>query len=200
MRFWGIVTVVVFTAAAIAGCTDQSSAKLESIEFEQVFGSGYSAAAISAEDEIRQKQRAQELTLGGRREDGMHYINYNSPSYMDIVIFAKRAQDYLRRNGSRKALEDFMNPDSQFVSGRMYIFAYSAQGECLADWADPARIGRVEDYRVFAALDGAAGDRGGWVTGKGLDPVTRQVRFKESYVLRCPDGMIIGAGIYRDTM
>ncbi len=199
MRFWGIAAAVVITAAVIAGCNTDNSADMAYAEVEQVSGSGYSAASISSEEESRQKQRAQELTLGGRREDGMHYINYNSPSYMDVVIFAKRAQDYLRRNGLRKALEDFMNPDSQFVSGRMYVFVYSAQGECLADWAEPAKIGRIEDYRVFAALDKAAGS-GGWVTGRAPDPLTRQVRFKESYVLHGPEGMVLGAGIYRDQM
>lgn len=199
MQYIGFFVLIALIAAGLTGCNEER-AKINSKEDVYVYSSvsdDSKSEAGAYSDEYEQKKRAQTLTLGGKREDGLHYIDYTNPNYMDIVIFTKRAQDYLKRNGTRRALEDFMSPDSQFVAGRMYVFAYSVSGECLADWAEPGKIGRVENYSFMEAARKAAELGGGWVDGSGVDPVERELCQKESYIVYAGDGIIIGSGLYK---
>ena len=197
------MALLMLIAVGLAGCNSNNAQSKRSeydkqaLSLEPRITETRVKRAVVSGDEYQQKKRAQNLTLGGRREDGLHYIDYANPNYMDVVIFTKRAQDYLRRNGARKALEDFMSPDSQFVSGRLYVFAYSLSGECLADWAEPEKIGSLQDYNFITAARQAAELGGGWIEEEGVDPVDRNLCQKESYVVYADGDLIIGAGLYK---
>ncbi len=199
--FFGILCCGIITVG-FGGCAsdkDQTRKYTEESYVEVVRDHKNIKLYDSSSDEVTQKRIAQNLTLGGNREDGLHRINYSNPNYMDIVIFTKRAKDYLKRNGTRRALDDFMSPDSQFVAGRMYIFAYATTGECLADWAEPSKVGTLGDDDFVRAARSAAELGGGWIEGVGLDPVARELRRKESYVVYAgDDSIVIGAGLYKN--
>ena len=200
MRYVLFVAAVFCFVLGLAGCNGERSGTAK-----VVAGSNSSlpvwSDSSSVSDVRAQKARAETLTLGGRREDGMHYIDYVNPNYMDVVIFTRRAQDYLRRNGRRQALDDFMNPDSPFVSGRMYVFAYDAAGRCLADWADPSMVGQEGDREFLQILRDTAAAGGGWVESLGMDPLGGERRVKESYVVLAePEGIILGAGLFKNSL
>ena len=203
MRYFWSIALLMLIAVGLAGCNSNNSPNKQNVDVgvnaysEPRIIKTYVKREVSFDDEYQQKKRAQDLTLGGKREDGLHYIDYTNPNYMDVVIFTKRAQDYLKRNGVRKALEDFMSPDSQFVAGRLYVFAYSLNGECLADWAEPKKIGSLQNYDFITAAREAAELGGGWIEGAGVDPVDGNVCHKESYVVYADGDLIIGAGLYK---
>ena len=200
MRYTLSVSVILFIVLGLVGCNGERTQVEDKAVADYVLLPNARQTGIIRNDVQSQKVRAESLTLGGRRKDGMHYIDYLNPNYMDVVIFTRRAQDYLRRNGRWQALENFMNPDSQFVSGRMYIFAYSVTGECLADWAEPGKVGKVGDSNFMLALRDAAARNGDWVESSGIDPVAGELRPKESYVVAAGEDMIIGAGLYKDSL
>ncbi len=197
MRYFGITFVLMFIVLCFAGCNEQDNGYAVIEE-----GSGYTRQytwdnSTDSVSERRLKEIAESKTPGGKREDGLHRIDYTNPSYIDVVVFTKRAQDYLRRNGVQRALEDFMNPSSQFVAGRMYVFAYRVTGECLAEWAEPEQVGRIVATGFLEAVQEAAERGGGWVKNTARDPLTGEPVEKESYVVYAGNEVIIGAGLYR---
>ncbi len=140
----------------------------------------------------------------GKPSRGPRQIDYNNPTPDDIQVLVRRAVDDYKRNGDYKAFDDFMDPSSQFVAGRSYIFAYDYSGRCLAEWGSPALVGSIvpqgtnEDAKQFfrdAAAKAKSG--GGWVTTRGPIPGSSEIRPKECYVINIEDKLFIGSGIYR---
>ena len=193
MQYFLGTLLFLLVAASLFGCNEESA-----ISYQEEYYFGTDNNLSSEEYNKSLKVQAEKLTPSGRREDGWFQVNYQQPGYKDIVVLVKRAQDYLRINGRVKALDDFMSPESQFVAGRVYIFAYSTSGECLADWAEPGRIGCYIDGELFSEALVKAYDGGGWFEEEAFDPVSKTMRQKESYVLFAGNDIILGAGLYKN--
>ena len=97
--------------------------------------------------------------------------------------------------------------DKKFVNKDLYPFIYSNDGVVLAHGQKPAMVGtnrlNATDQLVdgkkyvqeFVALSKAG--KSGWVSYKFLDPMTKEVKDKESYVVPLNDKAFVGVGVYK---
>jgi cytochrome c len=113
--------------------------------------------------------------------------------------------DYIKANGKEKSIEQFNNPAGKFVRGDLYIFVYAlTDGTMLAHPINPKLVGQnltnVPDpdgklYRKdILELAKAKGD--GWVEYKYLNPETKKMEDKTTYLLKVDD-MILCCGVYK---
>lgn len=97
--------------------------------------------------------------------------------------------------------------EKKFMSKDLYPFVYSMEGIVLAHGQKAAMVGMnrwdTTDELVggkkyiqeFVAL--AKTGTPGWVSYKFLDPLTKKVMDKESYVVKLDDKSLVGVGIYK---
>ena len=86
----------------------------------------------------------------------------------------------------------------------LYLFVYDMNGVVLAHGADAGLIGvnrinvKDPDGKQYAKefLSVSQKKNGGWVDYKRLNPETKKIEEKTSYVL-AGDGLLIGCGIYK---
>jgi signal transduction histidine kinase len=86
----------------------------------------------------------------------------------------------------------------------LYIFVYSMNGQVLAHGGNPAMLGRqmldAKDARgkefVKERLSIASSKGKGWQDYMFLNPETKEVESKTSYIVKVED-CIIGCGIYK---
>ncbi len=120
------------------------------------------------------------------------------------VALVKKAAAYFRANGKEKAFAAYDDPKGEFVDRDLYIFVYSQKGEILAHGANKRMIGKNlmdikdEDGKKFVKeqIDLAMSKGSGWVDLKWVNPVTKTMQPKASYVEKVDD-VIIGSGIYK---
>ena len=122
----------------------------------------------------------------------------------DAVKLVKDAVLYLNANGMEKAMDAINDPKGPFVKQNLYVFALDLNGVSLANSANPGVIGQnildVPDAtgkkfrREFMAL--AQKEGSGWVDYKFLNPKTKAIEDKTSYIEKAGD-MVLGCGIYK---
>ncbi|MGA3113341.1 MAG: cache domain-containing protein [Syntrophobacteraceae bacterium] len=122
----------------------------------------------------------------------------------EAVAMVKKAVEFIKSNGTEKALEEFSNLEGQFVDRDLYIIVYDMNGKCLAHGANPKMIGR--DLIDNKDVDGKEfvkervammkTSTSGWQDYKYRNPVTNQIEHKTVYLERHED-LIIGCGVYK---
>jgi cytochrome c len=122
----------------------------------------------------------------------------------EAVALVKKAVAFLNANGKDKALAAFNDPNGQFASGNLYVFAYDLNGIQLANSSNPKMVGKnlieMKDsdgkatVKAFIELANTKGQ--GWVDYKWPNPTTKSVDAKSSYIEKAGD-MLIAAGIYK---
>ena len=122
----------------------------------------------------------------------------------DAVDLVNKAVALVKEVGKEKALAQFNNPKGPFVKGELYIFAYTMQGVIIAHPMNAKLIGKdmsdVKDTngksftKFFIATVADAGQ--GWVDYNWLNPVTKEIDSKASYVAKAGD-IFVGCGIYK---
>jgi cytochrome c len=120
------------------------------------------------------------------------------------VALVKKAAAYIKANGKEKAFAAFDDPKGEFVDRDLYIFVYSQAGQILSHGANKRMIGKNlmdikdEDGKKFVKeqIDLANAKGSGWVDLKWVNPVTKAIQPKASYVERVDD-IIVGSGIYK---
>lgn len=139
----------------------------------------------------------------GKPSRGPRQIDYNNPTQDDIRVLVERARAYYKSNGDYKALDDFMDPNSQFVAGPSYIFVYDYSGRCLAEWSNPSLVGTdvangsdQTSRSFFQEAAAKAKNGGGWFTASARVPGSKDMRLKDCYVLNLQDKLFIGSGVY----
>lgn len=164
-------------------------------------GGGEGAVNPNGKPQLHSLSASTEIGVPERK---IHNINYEEPTHADVMAFTKRAKEHYLINGKYKALDDFMDPSSQFVAGRMYVFAFDYKGNLLADWGNPNLVGKnllgwhdSTDKPFFMQASEKALDGGGWVATKWNDPLRRAPRMKDCYVMNVDDNIFIGSGVYR---
>lgn len=139
------------------------------------------------------------LSLGGGA-----LAQENRGSAEQAVALVKKAAAYFRANGREKAFAAYDDPKGEFVDRDLYIFVYSQKGQVLAHGANQRMIGKNlidikdEDGKKFVKeqIDLALGKGSGWVDLKWINPTTKAIQPKASYVEKVDD-VIIGSGIYK---
>jgi signal transduction histidine kinase len=131
-----------------------------------------------------------------------------SPSPAQAENLVKHAVAYAKQNTMAKLIEQTNQADGRFHVGlgsQLYIFIYDQNGVCKGigfntlatvganrmEWKDPD--GKLVFHEMVKVVK-AKGS--GWVDYKYLDPISKKVEQKTSYV-ELVEGMIVGAGIYK---
>jgi len=122
----------------------------------------------------------------------------------EAVALAKKAVAFLKTQGREKALAEFNNPKGQFVDRDLYVFVGDMQGKCLAHCTMPELAGKdmmeVQDpdgrYITKERLKLLKQSNSAWQTYKYLNPATKKVETKSTYLERVGD-LYIGVGVYQ---
>lgn len=59
-----------------------------------------------------------------------------------LVAFVDSAVAYTKKEGTKKALAEFNNPNGSFIKGELYIYAYAFNGTTLAHPVNPEKVGK----------------------------------------------------------
>jgi cytochrome c len=114
---------------------------------------------------------------------------------------------FLKANGKAAFVAEVQKASGRFHAkpgNSLYLFVYDLNGVVLAHGAEANLLGvnrlNVKDpdgkqyTREFIAVGQRKG--GGWVEYKRMNPESRQIEHKTSFVL-AEDGVVIGCGIYK---
>jgi signal transduction histidine kinase len=118
----------------------------------------------------------------------------------------EKAIAYIDAHGTEQAYKAFNTPGSEFFDGELYIFAYDFNGLALALGANPKVVGKnlidmksadgKPIIRDFIDLTKAKGE--GWYDYKWINPETKKVQDKTSYLKKVPGAdALVGCGIYK---
>ncbi len=123
-----------------------------------------------------------------------------------MIKFVDEAVAYVGQVGAAAALQEFSDPQGQFVreGGELYIYAYDFNCVCLAHGFTPELVGKdlseQKDSRGLLMIrqlrDLAAGDGKGFLEYGWTDPATGQEGHKLGYVVKIDDTFWLGSGIY----
>lgn len=124
----------------------------------------------------------------------------------EAKTMVEKACDFLKENDASVAFAEISNPQGQFVKGGLYVFVLDFKGVMLADGGNPGFIGvnlmGLKDtkgkYFVKEMMETVKKKGSGWVDYTWLNPVTRKIQPKTSYVKRIK-GMdaLVGCGILK---
>lgn len=134
-------------------------------------------------------------------------IRLRQGSVDEAQALVDRARAHVAQVGAATAMRDFNDPAGRYTDRDLYVFAFDREGHCLAFAAEPRHVGRLAkdipglDARNFLAAVWAVADAspdGGWAQYRALNPRTRRVEEKESFVVAIGPHELIGCGVYRD--
>ncbi|SFV11509.1 cache domain-containing protein [Pseudoduganella namucuonensis] len=122
----------------------------------------------------------------------------------DAIQFVKKAVAHLRQQGKDKALQDFNNPQGAFVDRELYIIVLDMTGVLLADPLHPKLINKplfdLRDvngkYFVREELKLAKEKGKGWVDFQWLNPVSKNMEPRSSYIEKVDD-LIVLTGVFQ---
>jgi len=122
----------------------------------------------------------------------------------DAVALVKKAAAHLNGAGKDKAMADFNDPKGQFVVKDLYVFVNDMNGNTLAHGGNPKLVGKnVMDLKdadgkpfIREMYDVAKSKGKGWVDYKWVNPVTKNIDAKSTYVEKVGE-TIVGSGIYK---
>ncbi len=119
----------------------------------------------------------------------------------------KEGHSFLKAHGKAAFVAEVQKASGKFHAkpgNPLYLFVYDLNGLVLAHGAESNLLGvnrlNVKDpdgkqyTKEFIAVGQKKG--GGWVEYKRMNPETRQIEHKTSFVL-AEDGVVIGCGIYK---
>ncbi|NIC41339.1 methyl-accepting chemotaxis protein [Aquabacterium sp. A08] len=126
----------------------------------------------------------------------------------DVAMrLAQEALAHIQSVGYERACEDFYNKSGRFIDRDLYVFVFDRDGVYRVMGADRAKTGsRLHDAPGLDAdqLLRDAWERadhgGGWVEYNIINPVTKDVRGKSSFVLPINDQLLVGCGAYRSAL
>lgn len=135
---------------------------------------------------------------------GNSFASSERGSAAEAMTLVKKASSYLKSSGKDKAFAEFSNVKGQFVDRDLYIFVIDQSGKMLAHGANPKLIDKpvlelkdVENKQFIKEFISVANSKGeGWIDYKWVNPVTKQIEAKSTYVQKI-DELIIGCGIYK---
>ena len=120
-----------------------------------------------------------------------------------VVDFVDKAVAYSGAHGKEAALAAYNDPDGEFRTGELYIFAYDFTGKNLAH-IDPALVGKdligltdPEGTPIVRNFVRIAKSGGSWYTYVWANPANgSRVEPKLAYITKVGDDWLLGAGMY----
>lgn len=124
----------------------------------------------------------------------------------EAKALAERANEYVKKVGPEQAFKDFTTDKAKWTQKDMYVFVGDWNGTALAHGGNERLVGKTllelkdQNGKPFVKeLVAAAQSKGsGWVEYDWVNPQTKKVEPKVSYVMKLSsfDGMVI-VGVYR---
>ena len=122
----------------------------------------------------------------------------------EAKALVKKAIVYLQENGREKALAEFNNPKGKFVDRDLYIFVDDMKGIVFANGQFPGNVGKNDfmlkdnngNLYVQKMVQTVKEHGKGWVEYTYMNPLTKKVENKASYIERYEDVMVCG-GYYK---
>lgn len=110
----------------------------------------------------------------------------------DAKAMVEKAYSYLKENGKTDTFTAISNPYGQFVKGDLYVLAIDFSGVILADGGNPGFVGvnliALKDtsgkYLFKEMIETAKAKESGWVEYNWLNPATKKIQPKRTYVKR----------------
>lgn len=120
------------------------------------------------------------------------YCAADAATQEEAKAMADKAYSYLKANGKGKAFEEISNKGGQFVKGDLYVFIQDFNGVCLANGGNPKFVGMnhigLKDpdgkYFMKEMIETAKTKGSGWVDYKWVNPATKKIQQKTTYVRR----------------
>jgi cytochrome c len=127
-----------------------------------------------------------------------------SSSQADAKALVEKAATFFKSNGKDKALTEFSKSKGPFDKGDLYVFAYDMNATIVAHPKNAKLIGKNllevpdTDGKLFRKeiVEVAKSKGSGWVDYKYMNPETKKVEHKTTYVLRVEDA-IVCCGAYK---
>lgn len=118
----------------------------------------------------------------------------------------EKTEQFYKANGRDKTLAAVTDKNGGFVDGDLYIFAYSEDGVIIGHGGNPALVGKnfwdmkdtggVFFAREFIKTAGAKPE-GGWVDYSWVNPNSKKIETKQSFVKKIGENLIVGCGAYK---
>ena len=153
----------------------------------------------------RTSHRSNRLMQRSRQlEEAVTHIKLRQGTTDEAMAMAKKAHDYIMRVGFDSAYPVLHDPKSGYVDRDLYVFVCDRAGYYRAMSSNEKKVGTSLfeapglDAKQFLedSLE-RAGQGGGWVEYTIVNPVTKDVRGKASYILPINDDLFVGCGAYR---
>jgi len=135
---------------------------------------------------------------------GLVVSAFASSSQADAKVLVEKAAAFVKSNGKEKALAEFNKTKGAFDKGDIYVFAYDMSATIVAHPKNAKLIGKNllevpdTDGKLFRKeiVEVAKTKGSGWVDYKYMNPETKKVEHKTTYVLRVED-TIVCCGAYK---
>ncbi|OPY08389.1 MAG: Methyl-accepting chemotaxis protein 4 [Syntrophaceae bacterium PtaB.Bin038] len=135
---------------------------------------------------------------------GLVFASGAAASQKDAKALVEKAAAFVKANGKDAALKEISRAKGQFDKGDLYVFAYDLNAVVIAHPKNPKLIGKNlmdvpdTDGKLFRKeIVQAAKTKGsGWVDYKYLNPETKKVEAKTTYVLKVGD-IVLCCGTYK---
>jgi hypothetical protein len=146
-------------------------------------------------------------TLVGRAQalrDAVVSMRLRQASADEAHALAELALAHIEAKGRDQAFADFHDPEGGFIDRDLYIFIFDRNGIICVFGAKPVLVGEpagtiqgLEPTTFLERAWAAADAGGGWIQYEVVNPSTREVTPKESFILPLGKGEFIGCGAYR---
>jgi signal transduction histidine kinase len=125
-------------------------------------------------------------------------------SKADAIALVDKAVANIQKKGVEEACKDFADPKGGYMQGELYVFVQESNGMMTCHSANPKMNGKnmtgLKDANgkmfVKEMTDLAMADKTGWVDYTWVNPVTKALEPKTSYVRKATDKYFAGVGIY----
>ncbi|MDT8991867.1 methyl-accepting chemotaxis protein [Curvibacter sp. APW13] len=149
----------------------------------------------------RLMQRSKQL------EEAVTHIKLRQGTTDEAMHLTRKAHELIKRVGFDAAFPILHDKAGGFVDRDLYVFVFDRQGVYRVMGADLQKVGtslfEAQGLDAQGLLDDAwerAEQGGGWVEYTIVNPVTRDVRAKASYILPLDQQLLVGCGAYRSVM
>ncbi len=122
----------------------------------------------------------------------------------ELKSFVESAVAHVKEVGKEQAIKDFMNLNSSWVRGDVYIFADDFNGTTLvlpysSKEVGTNRLDTKNDQGVYVnrEIHAIARNGSGFYEYRWKNPISNQTEQKISYVTKVDDTWLLGAGIYK---
>lgn len=123
----------------------------------------------------------------------------------DAQALVAKAVAYMKKNGLETSCKTFADPNGGFMHGELYVFVQDVQAKMVCHAANPKMNGKdlaelkdADGKQFSKAMSELVKAKGaGWVDYRWVNPVSKAIEAKTSYVERVNDTTFLGVGIYR---